>query len=660
MSLIESRSSVLQVPAGYVAIPISADQCAATLRLCAVAKVQPDPVAGHLVVLRDTLDARVFLGCIADAAGRIHQWIELRVQNLEGIAGAVAVCREALSNAALDERWARYCGAAEQIDQGGLVKTGWETVHPLPVFLDVAKLQPVHPFDKETGRQWRLCQDEALLAGAGLPGYGASLHRYLHIPELGSDSFFIPATFNAPEGKRTRPLGEAVAGVDKLVPLNPAGGLLLVQTHSPIGFEDFVGLLGGGAWSGLMHGRSLFEPPPAKAEGADEPERAQELRVQEGRIFLGRHGRRGRFVEALHLKLVLLSQAFSDVRSVVSLQRRPLLNVTPDSFRVKLGEPSANLPFLWTARAVLVDPGDAVALPLKTSDAQYYLRAGAATASIYNAASGGGGIGGRGSVRIRKVLPDTGDATVLEGTFVTQERVDVARHDLVWLRINLAGSRVDLFSHFEAAAALASGEWRFRTIGQRLATELESALRAAEGVPIPNVMFEVVPLLSTPCDLYALGVIAARTLLVDDHTTLPVALDEMMSLARQAALGHNASAGLGSRIKAVFESDARWRKSLGPQHLTNEAITPDDAFELVQADLWYDVLALIVRLFPGIGPDSECRDYGDAPAGGIHKVFDRAVAELDGLALRTRSLVVIDWTFNREINSVIRGCINEV
>jgi len=63
---------------------------------------------------------------------------------------------------------------------------------------------------------------------------------------------------------------------------------------------------------------------------------------------------------------------------------------------------------------------------------------------------------------------------------------------------------------------------------------------------------------------------------------------------------------------------------------------------------------MIVRLFPGMGPDSVCENYGDAPIGGIHKVFDRLANDLEALLVQTRSLIVIDWRFNREIHAVIR------
>src|SRR4051812_12389167 len=80
-----------QVPPGYAAIPISADQMRVPLRLCVLVRPEPDANAGHFVVLRDTVDARVLLGCITDATGAVHQWVALWMQSAPGdAAGPVA------------------------------------------------------------------------------------------------------------------------------------------------------------------------------------------------------------------------------------------------------------------------------------------------------------------------------------------------------------------------------------------------------------------------------------------------------------------------------------------------------------------------------------------------------------------------------------------
>ncbi len=263
-----------------------------------------------------------------------------------------------------------------------------------------------------------------------------------------------------------------------------------------------------------------------------------------------------------------------------------------------------------------------------------------------------------GSVRIRKVLPPDQGQTILEGTLVLQERLTVSPHDLLWIRLPLPSGRLDLYGHWYAAESLAQGEVRFRTVAQRLSDSALAALRAAEGVSFARSPFEVVPLLSSPCDLYSLGVLAVRALLVDDKTTLPIALDEVLSLARQVAAEHKPDAPLGARIRSVLERDARYAASLGPHRLNREGLSPEAALRLMPAELWCDTLAVVISLFPGMGADSVCRDFGDVPALALETVFNRPLEELEKLLVRSRSLIVIDWTFNQEINSAIRGFLN--
>jgi hypothetical protein len=83
-------------------------------------------------------------------------------------------------------------------------------------------------------------------------------------------------------------------------------------------------------------------------------------------------------------------------------------------------------------------------------------------------------------------------------------------------------------------------------------------------------------------------------------------------------------------------------------------MTAPEALDLVPLSLWSAVLATIARMLPGVGPDSTCRNYGDARGGGLHLVFERAQRDLSALLRRTRSLIVIDWSDNREVHAVIR------
>jgi hypothetical protein len=108
-------------------------------------------------------------------------------------------------------------------------------------------------------------------------------------------------------------------------------------------------------------------------------------------------------------------------------------------------------------------------------------------------------------------------------------------------------------------------------------------------------------------------------------------------------------------VREIFTKDERKAESLGPQRLIREALGAKDAFQLLPADLWYDTLGAILRLFPGLGPDSVCKDYGDVPSLALETVFNRPLEEMEKLLVRSRSLIVLDWNANREIHSAIRS-----
>jgi len=644
-----TMSSFRKLPEGYIAIPIAEDQKSSALRICVLVRPEADPVGGHLAVLRNTIDAKVFLGCVVDASGCVLDWLELWIQNGCTLLNTPVASRLSLTNAALDERWQRQVRAFEQVDAAAIVKTGLESSNPLPTLLDISAGVPVHPTDAGSGTPWKLCTDEGLLRQKSLPSYGGSLHRYLYDPTPGADSKLVPVTPGAPTNESTEPLSDVWAGGNGTIPFNIAAGLMLVRRHHPISLDTYVDILSGAPWDGLKHGRSLIDLGEQMTVL-----RKDEANVShEGRLFLDRRGRCGRLIETLHLKLRLLADIVSSTHAMVYHLQRPLLGLGPESWQVRLGEAGRGLPFLWTARAVLSDSGDAISLAIGGSNLQYYAPSPVAGTSIYRPIVSSLATKGQASIRIRSVVSEAADTTVLEGTLATQERIDISGHDLVWLRISLACGDIDLYAYLESDSAMAEREWRFRTVAQSKNKAEVAALKAAEGVPLPEVPFEIIPFLSTPCDLYSLAVLAVRILLVNNTNSLPIVLDEMLSLMRQIEADYDESAGLEKRISDLFNRDSRWLGSLGPHHLTFDDIGPDEVFCMIPQELWWETLGTILRMFPGLGPDSECKDYGDAHAGGLHKVFEQTMDALDNLILKTRSLIVSDWESNQEISAVI-------
>jgi hypothetical protein len=648
MSRVGASAHRTTVPDGYEAVPIGVAQTQAPLRICVLVAREPDPSAGPFVALRSALDARVLLGCLTDARGTVHRWLEVWLQDLSALAGAPALMAEALCSAELDRRWARRFADLVALDPGAVIATGWEDVHPLPSLIDTARLEPVHPAHAESGTPWRLCEDDGVLTQGGLPAYGSSLHRYLHAPEAQPAAGFVPVTPEAPVNANTRPVSEVLPDGAALLPLDLAGGLVTVREHCPIRFEPFVDVLGGGTWDGVRHGRATLDLTGLAGEL-----RGDGGSPHQGRLFLERGGRPGRLVEVLHLKIRLLRDAFRAVRDAVRQQQRPVLDLSADSFGVRLASVDSALPLLWTGTAVLCDPGSTVALDVGAADVEYYARAGPQHASVYRPASAAPPVSGTGSLRIRQVLGVADDATIVEATLATQERVTASASDLIWVRLALACGPVDLYARRSEQPGLAVGETRLRTVAQRLHQEAAAALGATQGVPVEGVSFQVLPFLSTPCDLYALGVLAVRALLVDAERALPVVLDDVLSLAGVVAQEYDEAHETGSRVRAVFEREQKWQQALGPHHLLHDALSAEEASQAVPCGLWCDVLGAVLRTFPGVGPDSECRDLGDAPRGAIHQVFESSLADLERLLLRTRDLIVTDWPFNREVRHVV-------
>ena len=607
------------LPDAFRAVPIHLAD--APLRLCVVVRTQADPVAGHFIRLRDSADTAVYLGCILDADRRVLDWVELWVQQPDQLPNF----RDKFSNDVLDERWSLAADAFQQLDPSGTLKTGWETSHPQPILIDVTRWTASHPAHE--GKPWTLCKDDGLLRGADLPPYSTSASRYWH-----AASRFVPVTAGAPENSATIPLTEVVG---KNVIFNPQAGLILARRFAPLGIDDFSDAFSGKPWRGVDNARHPYVPQGA-CSALQDPKQLQETGAY---LFLGKHGAAGRFVETFHLKLVLFAEAVRLARNFVQKQQLPFLNLSPESFRVSLSETSAGLPALWTARTHLARSGAAFALPVESSAARYFLPAAKEERSIYLPEGLGATTRGEGTVRIRKLMPQDKASVVIEGTLVTDNQLDVSPNDLLWLRLPVGANRVDLYGHIQPG----DGEARFRTEPQRLPEATLAALKAAEGVSFSKVAYEFIPMLSSACDLYSLGVLAARLFLVNEGNTLPVALDELLSLGRQAG---------AEGIRAAWP-DQRWNEAIGPHRIMWEKNDPQAATQMLPMDLWWELLGEMTRLFPGLSSKSVCKDYGDAPSLALESVFGSPLAALEQLVARTRSLIVIDWKFNREIQSVI-------
>ena len=646
-----SEKSWLVIPEGFQPVPLQSSPSEGTLRLCVLARKKPDPVEGHLVVLRDWEIASVYLGCLLDAADRVWEWTELWVQNPNNLAGSPDGYRERLNNAVLDRQWTEMAKGFAELSPEDFLATGWESASPPPLCLDAAKGQPVEAVGADTGVSWMLCRDDARLAAADLPTYSGTCFRYLHQAVEGGSDKFVPVVESAPENASTAPFAEAIRDGASLVRWNAHGGFMMARRWAPLDWESYVGVLGGQSWAGPGLGKTPLRAGGAYGLLGD----AEAMEASEGYLFSARQGPGSQWVETLHLKLQLMAEALREVRAWSAREQRPFLNLSPESFQVRLQATGRGLPCLWTASARLGKPSQALALPVEGGEFRYFLPGKTPHPFVYLPEGVGATSHGRGTVRIREVKGPENGRSVVEGTLVAQEALNISPHDLIWIRLPLAGGRLDLYGHLYAEEGLASGEARFRTLPLGLPAAQGQALKAASGTALSQASFEIVPLLSTPCDLYSLGVLAVRTLLVNEENTLAIALDETLSLARQANEGGDGSDTPAQRVQRLLEGEPRWLDALGPHRLRHQNVEAELAAQWVPLELWSQVLAWVARLFPGVNGEAYAKDYGDAPAAALEAVFNEPLRQAEELVIRSRSLIVIDWNQNREIREILEA-----
>jgi hypothetical protein len=664
--MISSHWDTGSIPEDYRPVFLRAADREAGLAVCLLVRMAASE-APAFVLLRETIDASVYLGCIVDRTGSPKSWVEIWVQNLDRIAASFRAQLEPLTNELLDRRWAERVNLFRVLNRSRLIEIGWEYDHPAPLYFNPAELALCAVIDPVTGRPFKLCRDESALAAAGLASYASSLHRYLWTESFATDfahagtpgthdericgavdEKFVAATTDAPAPKGVQSVESLLGGRKGF---NLSGGLILVRLLEPLKIGEFADIVGGKSWSGFD---GVF-PGQIYKELID----ADRVAQIGGHLFNGRGGRASRLLEIFHLKLNLVLQALVETSAAVRLQQLPFLNLTGESFSVRISETGTGLPYFWTAKVDLIESSSAIPLNLPTSSSRYFLPPELPGPSIFRPQTLSLPARGYVTLRIRKILSPTPDGIAIEATLATDERLNVSASDLIQVRVALAGGRIDLYGHVDQSQALAKGETRFRTLSQLLDPGSIASLEQATGAPIAHATFEVLPLLSSPCDMYALAVLAIRILLVDEENSLPVAVDEMLSLARQLAAEFDPMLAFSLRLRSIVEGDSRWLDSLSPKRLARDPETRSIAAAVVPIETWWDLLGLIIRLFPGTGPDSFCRDLGDAPSLALHRIFEEAISAFEKLQLRTRSLVVTDWNQNIEIHDAIYDLISK-
>jgi hypothetical protein len=619
-------------------VPLGGPDSKSPISICLL--VRRNSSANPFIVVYESKDVLVYLGCITDKSNNAKEWLEIWKQAPVPAHTRLGTLQAPLTNSESDRLWQTRMKILTELDPQAVIVTGWEENHLPPLFLDLDDLQVIRPADRNSGRNFVLCQDEAALAKAGLPSYRASSERFLW--NSGEEPVFLA----------TRPgeidsIEDVHQVFEGLVAFNLDAGLLAVRRLSPMRFEEAADLLGGESWEGLkLDGRRIH------LDHVYQLATDYNQLVSEGAHFLENRNPTGtRLIEVLHLKLNLIFQAFSLTHRATQILRSPFLNLRPESFRVRLSQTGNGLPFLWSSIVDLVEAPSAHRIDLSGTDSSIFVSE--PEQSIFQSGPASRKMTGYGSLRIRQLFAIPENRTGMELTFVTDERLGLLESDIVHFVLPITGLRLDIFARKISNENVTLGETRLRSVGQRFSTELCERLTNAVGPLFKRVEFEVLPCCSSVNDLYSLAILAMRTLLVDNEATLPIVVDELTQLARQIAQSYSEKEPWRERLRAILRNESRWNDSLGPYRLTRETSLRSRASYSIPIGLWWSILGWLVRLLPGIGPDSYCPDSAAVPETGFERVFERPIADLRALQARTRSLLFADWIYSEEVRNAI-------
>jgi len=641
------KSNAWLEKSGFLLTPINGSDATGPLRVCLLVRRNADAQRGHFEVLADLPTVRIYLGAVCDTDARIQEWVRICVQVMDLQSLEFSGYKETLTNQVLDQRWLSDFNLQMSHLPSSVIVTGMEKVNPKPLQIQIPGGNAEAPFATSQPSRFEVCKDDALLESAGLPAYSNSPFRYLHDPESDGEQTFIAVTPHAPANERVQPLETLSGDSDGPVVFNPQGGFLRIVRESPLALEDHLTILEGEAWEGC--------PRSAQTDlGGILAELQNWSGSQKGLPFLlhSTVNPRDHLHEILFLKLSILRDLMKEVRTYTKTLQRPLLNLSPSSFVVRLEEVGTQFPALWTAKCALSMPGQTHPLEIRSTAERYFIRLGATTPSPFLPEGLGVHSQGVGQVRLRSLTGATGGA-VIEGTLITDDYLGVNPTDLLCLTLPVGDTRLEFYAHVHAEEAVGPKEARFTTVATQLNESVTAMLENAAGTVFPKSHYEVWPLASSPSDLYSLGILGIRILLANSKTNLPVLIDEVLSVARSLDSDPAGNAPLTVRVRALMEQDKSIRGVLSPDALMSQAASEEHAASLTASGIWLDAVTLLLRLFPGAGAHSYCADFGDVSPAALETAFDAPLEVLESLLCRLRSILLPSLSSNEEIAGVI-------
>ncbi len=504
------------------------------------------------------------------------------------------------------------------------------------------------------------CRDDALLAQARLPLYSVSSRRFLHCPgchAAGEATPYFSLEESVPEELRARGVGgladlrqQLAAALDgrppaaggehlpcascpeagaclgagggpepgaapapRWVPFNPHDTPFLLTRPHHVSFEGLLDRLGGRPTGG---DRSpdlglLFSPA---GSGVDA-------------------------VEVLALKLAAFRQLVRAVREYYRILDLPHLDLHPAQVGVEEGAPGEELPRLWSFQVKLM--GTSSARLLRLDDAVEILRPPPHLQLPYSSPRVRASylVGRRRGELVLERLEPAGDGWRIVGDLFDPDGIypEPAPGDwivLTWPAGTLAdGERVTAARLAPAESAGSGRPHRLSTAPVALAAATVRRLEGARGLRIPRIAYRVYPRLGVGDDLYSLGALLLRAVLVNDRQDL----------------------GIVEQLAASPEADLEQLRRRHGDALASANVFYQENDRLpgrpnaIPDELWRETLGVALRL---LRPESLAEAGGDDPQARLHELWLTV-----GSLLRRLQLILF---YRQPVHLEIRSLISEL
>lgn len=523
-----------------------------------IAAAMTEGDAASLILLRETPEAIVYAGALADAGGRVLQWLEIWVQRMTG-SPFFHLGNAAPSAEERESRWNDLRKAFADCGDGRMILTGME---------DAPDAAPV---------------------------------------------------------------------------LKPDGGRMFFRCAAPFHAAEYAAAVSAGQL-----------PPPGPRLSAGAQTAPRDVRHLPGFYLRQWQGTTPPLAEILHLKLSLLHGILTSAESAIRSRRLPLLNLKTRSFGLDWSGERSGLA-LWTVQPVLDLPSAATRwLGGGDGDDPVFLLAEEPPASIYRHPDITAPRFVRGNVRLRqlKAAGSQKDFLETEGTLLLTEPLPRAT-DTVLIHCPLAAHPLQAsITSLEPSR----GEIVFRTARWRPAPDIAASIADGGQAPAPmDCDCALVPRLSAPADLYALGVIALEILCGGSGQGLPMIVDETLRIAQRLSQDQVSLDSIPDTLASWQrrEPDANWSAVLSSRHLANPATDADAASRMVPPVAWHSALTWALRLLTGSCTQAYCQSPGEGSAQSPHLALEQPLKDLRNLLQRTRSLVTLEWKANLELRDQI-------